>query len=366
MRISSRKKVTKGPITMPKAYTKRPKIVKRKKQFQLPNIFPKKGNKYGRHTKTDINYKILIIPLLLLLLGGFVYLSIRYITFIRSNAFDKEAYIVGDVVGIEGIPEYPGSEFIFKNKLEDSVVKEFLASGNSAYRLIETINTDKIQTYYKEELTKKGWELVMEVALGTEDRKYGQYWVKEGRGLRIYSKFKDIWYESITEEEARTALANRVQEEIEREMLMASSDKQDLLPDFPWKIQIPKEYIIKYSATDIKDFRAVSFQKLGSNEIVEIYPIGKITNKALDYYLEDYCKKKSSEESTYSILNTVPSSFREYSSLIGSITSGEKNLEVVVLTNSFNNYIYILSSTQTNDPLLGYILENIKPMGSKD
>lgn len=366
MKISPRKKRTKSPVIMPKGSPKRTNIVKRKKKFQLPQIFSKKNNKYNRRASHSINYKLLAIPVLGILFLVLVYISIRYITFIRSNAFDEEAYIVGNVVGLEEIPEYPGSEFIFKNNLEDPVVKEFLASGNSAYRLVESTSIEEIESYYQSELPSKGWELANQVPLGTEDKKYGQYWIKDGQGLRIYSKFKDIWYETVTEEEAKTALANRVQEEIEREMLMASSEKQDLLPDYPWKIQIPKEYIIKYSATDIKDYRAVSFQKLGSNEIVELYPVAKLGSKALDYHLEDYCKKKSTEDKSYSIINTFPVSFRDSLSLKGSITNGENSLEVYVLTNSFNNTVYVLSSTQQNDPLLGYIFENIKPMGSKD
>ncbi|MDY0091027.1 MAG: hypothetical protein RBR78_11765 [Flavobacteriaceae bacterium] len=363
MKRAKRSKKQASPIKMPKGSNRRT-FVKRKKKFQFPQIFKK--DKYSRRRKIQLNSKAFVIPLLILLFFGLIFISVKYITFIRSSAFDKETYTVGEVTGLEGVPEYEGSEFIFKNSLEDPIVKEFLSGGNSAYRVLKSSTLEEIESYYLEKLPPLGWELVAQVPLGTEDKKYGQYWIKDGKGLRIYSKFKDIWYETITEQEAKDALSNRVKEEIEREMLMASGEQQDLLPDYPWRIQIPKEYIIKYSATSIKDFRAVSFQKLGGSDTVEIYPVGKLGSKELDYLLEDYCKVKSTEDLTYSVVNTVPVGFREYLALRGSITAGGSNMQVIVLPNSFNGTVYVLSSTKENDPLLEYIFENIKPLGAKD
>jgi hypothetical protein len=339
-------------------------VVKRKKKFQFPQIFTK--TKYANRRRVNVNYKLLFIPLIIIGFVALIYAAVSYITFIRKSAFDEENFVVGNVVGLESIPEYPGSEFMFKNNMDDSVVKEFLSGGNSAYRLLVKADTNDIEKYYKENLPSKGWTLVSEVPLGAEDKKYGQYWTKDGKGLRIYSKFKDIWYENVTEDEAKSALANRVQEEIEREMLMASSEKQDLLPDYPWKIQIPKEYIIKYSATDNKDLRAVSFQKLGSNDIIEIYPLSKIGSKEIDFMLEDYCHIKSTEDITYSVMNTIPVSFREYISLRGTIVSDENSMEIMIMQNSYNAVVYVMSSTKENDPLFGYIIENIKPMGTEN
>lgn len=362
MHIRRNRNKRKDVVVMGNLKRKNSNIVKHRKKFTLPQIFTK--NKSNGKRRTAVNFRYLLIPVILFAFIALIYGAIRYITYIRGNAFNDENYIVGNVIGIENIPEYPGSEFMFKNTMDNSVVKEFISQGNSAYRLLVSTDTEDIEKYYKDNLPAKGWVLVSEVTIGTEDKKYGQYWTKDGKGLRIYSKFKDIWYENITEEEAKSALANRVQEEIEREMLMASSDKQDLLPDYPWKIQIPKEYIIKYSATGKKDLRAVSFQKLGSNDIIEIYPLSKIGSKELDYMLEDYCKVKSSGDLTYSVMNTVPTNFQEYISLKGTILSEKGALEVIMMQNGYNGTVYVMSSTKENDPLFGYILENIKPMGS--
>ena len=351
---SSGKKAS--PIKMPKG--SKTQIVRRRKAFKLSNIF--KRNKYER--RRGINRKYIFFPLMVILPIVIIFFSIKYVSFLRKDP-DIKDYQIGDVLGLEGIPEYPNSYFLFQNNLNDSIVKEFLFTGNSAYRLDEDKGSEEIEQYYKEVLPKSGWVLVEEVALGTEDKKYGQYWIKEGKGLRIYKKFKDIWYESITEEEAKNALSNRVKDAIEREMLMASSEKQSLLPDYPWRIEIPKEYIIKYSATGIKDFRAVSFQKLGSSDIVEIFPVSKI-GKELDFILEDYCKLKSTEDTKYSIVNTVPISFREYLALKGTVSYPTGILEIAVVPNSYNSMVYVISSTKQNDPLFGYILENITPMDS--
>ena len=352
-------------VVMANLKSKKPVVSRKRKKSPIPNIFNKGKLKNNRRHKV-FTPKSILIPLLVIFIILLASLSIKYITSMRSNAFNNQSFSVGNVVGIDNIPEYPGSEFMFKNSSSDPIVKEFISGGNSAYRLLVQADTKNIEEYYKEKLPKKGWTLVSEVQLGAEDKKYGQYWIKDGKGLRIYSKYKDIWYESITEEEAKTALANRVQEEIEREMLMASSEKQDLLPDYQWKIQIPKEYMIKYSATNNKDLRSVSFQKLGSNDIIEIYPLSKYGSKELDFMIEDYCKIKSNEDNKYSVVNTYPVNFRDYSSLKGIIASKSNNMEVIVMPNSYNGIVYIMSSTKENDPLFEYIIENIKPMGSKD
>lgn len=350
-----------NPIKMPKGSNRKP--LRRKTKFKIGNIFKKEKYTTKRRGK-KINPKYIVIPVLILLFATFIYAAIKYVNFLRDDTQDNIE--IGNVIGLEDIPEYPNSTFLFENSLEESTVKEFLSLGNSAYRLLTDSSQESIEEYYKEVLPPLGWELASEVPLGTEDKKYGQYWTKEGKGLRIYSKFKDIWYESITEVEAKTGLANRVQEEIEREMLMASSEKQDLLPDYPWRIEIPKEYIIKYSATGIKDSRAVQFQKLGSNDIVEIYPVGRTGSKELDFLLDDYCNQKSTEENKYSVLNTYPITFREYLALRGTVKHSQGQLNIAVIPNSYNSTVYVLSSTKENDPLFGYILENIKPMGSKD
>jgi hypothetical protein len=140
------------------------------------------------------------------------------------------------VIGLNEIPTYPNSTFLYSNEQTNQSVKDMLSEGKSAYKINDNSSFTNVKQFYANELNSRGWSLVLDVEIGAEDKRYGQYWIKEDKGLRIYSKYNDIWYETITKEEAENGLSNRVSEEIEIDMLLAGSDQQDLLPDYPWEI----------------------------------------------------------------------------------------------------------------------------------
>jgi hypothetical protein len=124
--------------------------------------------------------------------------------------------------------------------------------------------------------------------------------------------------------------------------------------------------MIKYSPTDMDELRAVSFQRMGSNEIVEIFPVGYWRSKELDYMLEDYCNIKSSEENTYGVINSIPITFQDNLGLKSTITSQEESLVAYTIPNTFNTVVYVISSNEESSPLLQYIIENIKPWDNND
>jgi hypothetical protein len=192
--------------------------------------------------------------------------------------------------------------------------------------------------------------------------RYGEYCVKEDRGLRIYSKFNDIWYESITVEEARTGLAQEVKDEIARNLLLADSDAQDLLPDFPWIIEIPKEYVISYFVSPYKNESGVIFKKLGSSETISLTPIAASSSKAFDYMLNDYVKdlNKKNEEK-WGVKNTFIISTNTGNGLRGSIGMGDELREVAVIQNPYNDIAYVLDSNIYKSPFFEYVLNNLKP-----
>lgn len=361
------KKRSASPIKMPKG-SKSNSLRKGKKGIDIK--IGKRSNsktlRKGGKRRLKFNSKFLLIALIGVSFAGLVFISAKYIISLRENAFGEKTFEVTEVIGVKDVIQYPGSEFIFENTQDSPTVKAFLAEGNSAYRLPSGTSTEDLESYYSEHLPDVDWELVNTVVLGSEDRKYGQYWVKDGRGLRIYLKFKDVWYEGITEIEAREALSGRVKEEIEREMLMASSEKQDLLPDYPWVIPIPKEYVIRYSATDIGDYREASFQKIGTNDVVYLTPAGYWGGRELDYILNDYCDSLSSEGVEWGVVNSVLTTFRGSSALTGGISSEDGYRNVLVFPNSYNNIVYVLSTEKETDPLFDYIFENIKPLGSEE
>ena len=342
-------------------------VLRRKPKFKISSLFKRKKSKYAtKRKRSSKNLKYILLPLSFLIFSAFVFFSIKFVLSLRENAFGEQEGEIEQVMGLEEIPTVAGSQFIFEDRMDDSVVKDFLSQGNSAYRLPTDKSIEEVESYYMEVMPDLGWQFVQSVPLGSPDKKYGQYWIKEEMGLRIYSKFKDVWYESITVEDAKSALANLVKEEIEREMLMASNEKQDLLPDYPWRIQVPKEYIIKYSPTDMKDLRAVSFQKIGSEDIVEIFPVGYWKAKELDFILNDYCELKSTQEIKYGGMNSIPISFRDTLGLKSTLQKNENTLVAYTVPNTYNSIVYVISANSEVNPLLECLIENINPMGAKE
>lgn len=356
MKIFQKKKTKDKDIYMPRKYPERQNIKRRKKGL---TIF-KKSNNTGRNNYKKFSGNIFIILLVIAFLG-IAYLSVLYINKLRStdsgNEFDNVM-----IIGINDVPVYPESIFIFQNTLNQPSVSKFLSEGNSAYRLPLNTSSSKVIQFYNEKLPEYGWEFVLSVSVGSEDMKYGEYWVKEDRGLRIYSKFNDIWYESVTVQEAQTGLAQEVKDEIARNLLLADSNTQDLLPDFPWIIEIPKEYVISYSVSSYKNESAVTFSKLGSSETISLTPIAARASKAFDYMLNDYVKDiNKKDEEKWGVKNTFIISTNTGNGLRGSIGMGDELREVAVIQNPYNNIAYILDSNLYKSPFFEYILNNLEP-----
>jgi hypothetical protein len=285
---------------------------------------------------------------------------------ILSKETNVEIQETETVIGLEEIPIYSNSSFLYINNMDNQNVKDMLAEGKSAYMINDNSDFKDVKEFYANELISRGWNLVLDVEIGAEDKRYGQYWIKEDKGLRIYSKYGDIWYEMITPKEAENGLSNRVSEEIEIDMLLAGSDHQELLPDYPWQIKVPKDYLISYEVSEFEDLRAVNFQRIATGQYITIYPIGYWGAKALDYQLEDYTDILGQESQDWNIINTTPTSWRGYSSLSGTIASSTDQRDILMLKNDRNKVTYILNSSDSSDPLYDYIIENIKYLGQED
>ena len=338
---------------------------KSKRKFSL---FKKQNNKFNVKRRKKRNFsKIFFYTLLVLAFAGLFYISVLSIIRTR-NGSTKEDANVEYVVGLNDIPSYPNSDFIFKNNIKEISVANFLATGNSAYRLPLGTTTQEAYKYYQEILPELGWEHVLSVEVGSEEMKEGEYWVKGTNGLRIYSKFNDLWYETLTLEEATTGLRARVVEETERELLLVGEDFQELLPDFPWILRVPKEYIISYSASSYKDFRTVEFRKIGSSDIVSVVPIGAVGD-VLDNYLQEYCDllntngegEEEKKEGNWTISNTILATTSYGSALRGSITNGPEDHDIAVVSNSYNGVVYVIDANTPKDPFLDYLFDNMEP-----
>lgn len=352
-----------GKVYMPKSKTNsvRRKEKKKFKLFKKRNNNSLNNNSRIRRRKKKNFPKILSYTFLVLIFIGLLYASLLSVIKMRDNTTDENSE-VEYVVGLEGIPSYPGSVFIFKNNIKEISVANFIATGNSAYRLPLRTTTAQAYKYYQETLPNLGWENVLSVEVGSEEMKEGEYWVKGTTGLRIYSKFNDLWYETLTPEEAITGLRAKVVEEAERELLLASQDYQELLPDFPWVLKVPKEYIISYSSSAYKDFRTVQFRKIGTSDSISVVPIGP-TGRVLDDYLMEYTELLSAEEEEdWTITNTILATTSYGRALRGSITNGPEDHDVAVVSNSYDGVVYVMDANTPGDSFLDYLFENMEPV----
>jgi len=356
MKISHKKNSLNKKIYMPKRNSDMESIKRRRKKLTLF----KRNTNTKRTTNKPLSKNFFIVLLVIVFLG-IAYLSVIYINKLRSvDSSDEFDNVM--IIGIDDVPIYPKATFIFQNTLNQPSVSKFLSEGNSAYRLPQNTSSSDVVQFYNEKLPGYGWEFVLSVSVGSEDMRYGEYWIKDNRGLRIYSKFNDIWYESVTVEEAQSGLAQQVKDEIARNLLLADSNAQDLLPDFPWIIEIPKEYVISYSVSSYKNESTVTFRKLGASESISLTPVAARSSKALDYILIDYVKelnKKNKEE--WGVKNTFVISTNTGNGLRGSIGMGDTLREIAVIQNPYNNVVYVLDSNIYKAPFFEYVLNSIQP-----
>ena len=301
-----------------------------------------------------------------ILIGGMIIGIIYGINKLLNKEKIDEIEEIQTVLGLDDIPIYPNTTFLYQQDIDNQSVKDMLAKGQSAYTINDQSSFKNVKQFYANELTSREWDLVLNVEIGAEDKRYGQYWIKDEKGLRIYSKYNDIWYETVTPEEAENGLSNRVSEEIEIDMLLAGSDYQDLLPDYPWEIKIPKDYLIRYEVSEFEELRAINFQRITTGRNITIYPVGYWGGKALDYQLEDYTEILSQGTEQWNVINTTVTSWVGNSSLSGTISSTTSQRDILMLKNDRNKVTYVLSAEDSSDPLYNYIIENIKYLGQED
>jgi hypothetical protein len=302
----------------------------------------------------------ILLPLIFIAL---LYISTLFIINMRNGTNTAEDKEKEYVIGIEEIPTYPESQFIFQNNIDEPAVANFISSGNSAYRLPLNTTVTQAYEYYNDLLPELGWEHVLSVEVGSEEMKQGEYWVKDNTGLRIYSKFNDLWYELITVEQANNGLRERVEREIERDLLLASDELQELLPDFPWVIEIPKEYIISYRTSNYDDLRTVEFRKIGTDETVTVTPVGSIGGP-LDNHLRvylDYLNEQEEEKGEWAITNTILAYTVYGTALQGTISFNGQPQQVAVVSNTYNNVVYVIHSNRPESSFFEFIFSNLLP-----
>lgn len=309
--------------------------------------------------------RVSILIIIAIVFTYIAYLSFIFVVELRKSTQDDFELTGKMVVGFGGIPEFPSSTFIFKDSIDNDEIKKFLTSGQSVYRLAPKVSFDEVVEFYNEQLPLLGWERVLSVPLESDEQKHGDYWIKGGLGVRIYSRLNDIWYQTVTEKDAREGLSAQVKKEVELQLLLSEDSKQDLRPDFPWVMSFSSEYLTTYSATDIGELQMVSFQKMGSNSKVVIEPLGYIGAFSYDRFLENALKKiNRSEDSSWAILNTLVTVVSGQEAISGTIIDGGDEADVVVLGNPRNNVVYLIRSTDKDNPFMSYVIERLEPAGT--
>ena len=325
----------------------------------------------SKRRKRGLSFKLLLsytlILLIIITVPYLMYRSLNSVIETRKSKTEEIVQIEGEVVGFSDVPEFPESEFIFRNELDESYVQDFLESGRSIYRLPSGVTFTQVIDFYKSELENREYKMELEVPRADEDRLYGYYWISpDGKSsIRIYDKTNDIWYERLTPEQAASGLAERVTAARERELIISSRDGEDLLPDFPWELKVPNEYTLVYFPTDIDEHRGIVFTEIVNNQEYTLEPVSSYQSfdESLDPYLEQYVSilNVREENSNFKIQNTIEGRSSRHRYLKGTLSGRDDTASVYILMNSRSELAYaIYHISDVDEEFVNFLLDNLK------
>lgn len=383
----------------PKTYGIKPTTSKKnkKKQLQRKRLSKKSESRLFKGVKTTRRQKsakrLKTMKFIGAIIGAFIVIAVvgivgfkgfEIIISLKTKDFNNEVTSTKNkVVGFTDVPEYPNSEFVYKNHLDDQEVQELLSEGLSIYRIQDFSTTKEVYEYYKEKLPDFGWSPVQTVKVGNSSKMYGQYWEKENRGLRIYTKSNDLCFQQITAKQANNGLADQVKKEIEQELLVLGASSQDFLPDFPWRLSIPAEYVITYSFTEISDLQSVKLQRLGDNNIIFIAPVAYEGAGTYDFFadkfIQDYLTSsedssddanssslKDFQSTSWGVQNSFLIEINEKEALQAKLTSTDRSADLAIVKNDRTTVYYGILATAQDDPFFQFILKNITEPKKED
>lgn len=284
-----------------------------------------------------------------------LYFGVNYVLRLREDTNTTTTFEAGSVEGFENIPAYPGSEFVFDKSIDDETVRKFLGDGYSVYRLPVNKTIDDVYSYYSEKLVALGWKNVMNVNVGSVDMRAGQYWTKEGAGLRVFTKINDIWYQRLVESDAKDGLAKEVAAEKAKQLIIDSANKTSLLPDYPWKLSVPSSYTVKYFTAEFNGLKGIDFVLSGSTDKISLIPYAAYNGQTYSQYITNYTKEKNLR-----IINSISTQVKGIVCTQSIVTSGEKNGVIIAINNTKNNVVYIIFANNETDPFVAYLKANLE------
>ena len=330
----------------------------------------KKNRKFKRKSQRNFFYK----------LGrkiGYVFLVIVFFTILIFSAIFifnlikslKKAVVKEDKVDVihelYNIPTFPNSYSVYQFVDNTKTIAPLKAEGIYVYKKPSQTSIPDVYRYYKDNLVNNGWTFVKFVPFETDIAKLGQYWINEDKsiGLQIVVDEQYIWYRKLTVKQAKTLLQDEAKSDAMKRKIVLSQEDQFLLPDFPWQLQVPGEYIIRYQNSDLDSWRKLIIYAQNKDDYVILEPIAKFEGKPFEDYLNQWLDKYHKE---WQLINTNADFVKGKSCIQVEMKSNEKEddnsslISAVVWLNTKNSIVYILFDEKGKTNLFNFVLQNIK------
>ena len=319
----------------------------------------KKKNRRNFKQLSNIKKTILfvfVLVLFFLLVGGFLFLAFNIIHSLKSSVTKKTK--IEYISELENIPAYPESYSVFNDVKDKKTILPLQIEGILVYKRPSGVNSNEIYNYYKDLLPKRGWTFIKFVPYDTENAKLGQYWFKDKIGLQIVVDEQYIWYRKLTLKQAKTLLQDEAKADALKRKIVLSSADQVLLPDFPWKLTIPGDYIIRYKSSNLDSWRTLLIKDPAKDDTVVLEPIAKFDGKPFEDYVDQWIR---SEHHEWEIISTNADSIKGKSCIRVTISSQESdNIIAIVWLNTKNSIVYALYDEKGNTDLFKFVSTNIK------
>ncbi len=365
---------------------------------------------------------ILIILAVLSGLGVGVYFVVRNVIELKLGSSDGTGLYTleasgEDVVGIEGVPEFPGSEFLFKDHISDEEVQDFLAEHQSAYSIPLEATWGDVTEFYKRELEKRGWAHVNSIDRSDELRMYGEYWIKvpstnqdednggeavedaetspdskenlpdneevnpaqnediptqdvnpedaenEGRGLRIFTRLNDIWYQEISVSEAQTGMASVVAQRSELDFLISMSSGEQLPKEVPWVLRFAPVWDYELKDSEFSGVKIIEFTNPETSSRLIIQPIAYVAGQDLETLGREFIEEGNfhrDEDNQFEIKATSDIKVAGVKAVIFNISSPQGLGSICILPNEEDDMIYAIAAYKGETAFFNYVIENLE------
>ncbi|MDD3662120.1 MAG: hypothetical protein PHG63_03585 [Candidatus Dojkabacteria bacterium] len=404
-------------VRVRKKRTSRPALRRRKGVLQLFSAVSASGRRTRTRKKSTSASRLrlwgrvrrtVILGGLLVVATALVGVAVRSVLRVKTATIDDpsvESMRVGKVVGLTGIPAYPGSEFLFANSVDEDVVKRFLARRQSAYSLPPDAQWDDVAAYYQRELEQRGWVYVLTVPLADEMRMPGEYFVFESAevtspddeididvetgmnsqstamnstdggdspaislGLRIYPHTGGIWYEEITSELARSGLAEEIAQEEEIALLLQMGSLRELPEDFPWKLSYPEIWSAEVRTSRLDEAPLVEFSGGETVATVTVEPIAYFDGRAVSEYIQPFVDEVNSRRPAGTEFSVEDAGEVQVGGQggyqvrlkISQNPSEEPDGMVAVVVHPGNGIVYAVTSFEGEVAFFSYVLQNLE------